>query len=172
MMNLLISLMGMYFFLITSLVNIKNKELVAKSDALSKYVYGKYGFYLTIGFLVIGLNQIILGYMIGSFAGLGLYLSGIGVIIVGLFKLREHKKIHNIGAAMQFLFFPVALLLKFISQKIYFDLAFGVITLSLAGVLALFYYKNSRYKTKHFGLVQKADIYTINIWLIITPMLL
>lgn len=169
---------GVYFLITSIIVHFIKKEYSFKKDTISKYAIGKNGIIITIGFIIIGLNQFIiswiffnLGYTIPS---IFLALSGMGVIIVSSVKTKKDNKIskaHVFGAAMQFGFFPLALIsLIAIHGGNIFTLITGAVSLILALVIGIFYSKYKRIEISNFGLIEKIDILFINAWLIVTPL--
>lgn len=180
-LNFIASLFALYFLLAFFLIQIINKQIDFKKFPLSYYALKKYGIIMTLGFFFIGFNQFLIswllfnqGYLIPS---ISLLLSGIGVCFVGTFKQEnkngEASKIHEIGAGMQFLFFPIGVIIYSIFSKDYtLSLPIGIITFLF---IFLIYYGHSKYKNnqiKHFGIIQKSNILLINSWLLLFPLII
>jgi hypothetical protein len=178
-MNLLNALafsFGVYFLIALILIHFLKGGLSIKKDTLSRYALGRWGFLITIGLLVVGVNQIIIASEFLKFnyflPSLLIGLSGIGAITVGVIKIKENStpKAHEIGAAMQFFFFPLALISYFILYKnSIFTLFVGLVTFIFFLVMVATYKKKNRIGTFNYGLIQKINILFINLWIIIIP---
>ena len=176
LMNLLAFIFAVYFLIAFTLVHLIKKEYLFKKDALSEYAVGKWGFIITIAFFVIAFNQFLLSWKFFQsnhfFPSLFLALSGLGVLIVAIVKVHKRKdellKIHDFGAAMQFIFFPLALISYFIfSRNAFFTLVIGLITFIFIFILRDANNKYDRGEISNFGLIEKINILLINSWLIV-----
>jgi len=181
---LLASLLAIYFLLSIIIVHITRKDLPFLKTPLSKYAFGKNSFWLSSGFVLVGINEIIIAYVIrDNFpASLGLSLAGLGVTIVGLIKMdalnmqSSQNIIHNIGIILQFLSFPIAVGLLSLETfnfplKIYY-LGTSLATLWLFIIIFVLYPKYEMDRVKYYGLIQKTNILLMNICLIIIPLTL
>jgi hypothetical protein len=177
-LNLAATIFSIYFFLTVIMAHLLKRECILKRDSLSRYAIGKWGFMVTSGFIFIGLSQVIISW---GFFNMGniipailIFISAIGVWIVGLFRISEKRcllLIHETGATIYFLFFSLALLYfsLFLSKNI-FTLVIGGLTLIL--LLGMKWSYPDRYKkNSKFARIQKINILFINIWLILFPII-
>jgi len=181
MINTIAVIFGIYFLVISLTLHFLKKEVSYAKTPISNYVIGKYGFLMTLAFWLIGVNQLIisynfykLNYMIPAiFIG----LAGIGVIIVGFTRVEsidklKGVKLHEIGAAMQFLFFSIAAIIYGFSNELkIFSIIIGIFTFFLLLIMAKLYIKYRRKTINNYALFQKINTFLINIWLIIIPCL-
>ena len=178
-----IALIGVVWFVVASVyLQIIRTDLNVIRDALSLYAIGKSGFILETGFYSIGITQILIAYLllknkgVNKYSVISLFLAGVGVIAVGVFPTHVEpvdslvKLPHIVGATMQFVFFPVALLvlLKDLSNSRFRRVTTlsGVITAVLFITIAVLFFVSSTIEINFFGLIEKLEIYVIDIWLI------
>lgn len=187
----LISFLCAVFFTLTIVIaHSLSDELPPLSATLSLYALEEYGFILELGFYAIGLTQLLLAFLFFKrtdakqlkFVSLFLLFAGLGVIIAATFPtLRPPASIndrlpHIIGAVMQFLFFPIAVLLLSAKMQIgnlktYTKLT-GVITVLLFITMLFLFFTPVMKDFGYFGLIEKADILIINLWLILMSFIL
>lgn len=178
---ILASILAFYFLLSIIIVHIIRKDLSVIKTPLSKYALGKKSIYLTLGFILIGCSEIIISNTLqnNTLASQNLFLAGLGVIIVGFIKMDNVNKkslqnrTHNFGVILQFLCFPIAVFLLSLTvnnllAKIY-CLATSISTLVLFFFIFGLYKKYMKNEIRYYGLMQKANILLINLWLIIAP---
>jgi len=136
---------------------------------------------MTLGFFLIGINQIILSWLLikdnNLLASVCLFLSGIGVCLVGLttheYSNGKFSKKHYLGAGMQFLFFSLGALVYSLSESSWnLSLPISIITIIFVPILFYYHKKYKYHKTSYFGLLQKLNVFLINIWLILSPLYL
>jgi hypothetical membrane protein len=156
------------------------------SDALSLYALEEHGFVLELGFYSIGLSQLLIAFLLLGYiqtkhllaCSLFLSLAGFGVIAVALFPTLpppasiNDRLPHIIGAIMQFFFFPLAALALSRNMnngtfKTYTQVT-GLITALLFVTMLVLFVLPSMKDFAYFGLIEKVDILTINLWLILT----
>jgi|GEM_PF-2085394 len=182
----LLSFVGSAFFLIVLItINILNRDLQFKKDALSKYAKGERGWLLTLGFYSIGMSQVLLSVILAnvytfSYGLLLLAVAGSGTLLVGGFKMEFPKEsirgyLHTLGAGMQFLFFPAALILmrdqfpSAITEKI--TLLVGSMT-ALFGVYIFYVFlKGTTHHLPYFGIIQKTNILLMTVWVVLISFL-
>jgi hypothetical protein len=174
LLNIFAFSFGIYFLIALIIVHLLKKEFSFKKDPLSKYANGKWGILITIGLLVVGINQIILA---SNFLKLNYFipflfltLAGLGAMIAGIIKISETNTpaAHKLGALMQFLFFPLALIsYSIFANEHLFTLSIGLITLFLLPIICMNHLKKK--KSANYGLIQKINILLINSWIIIIP---
>jgi len=179
----LIALIGVVWFVLASVyLQIIRTDLNVLRDALSLYAIGESGFILETGFYSIGTAQILISFLwlktdgINKCSIIALFLAGVGVILVGVFPTHVEpvdsmvKLPHIVGAIMQFMFFPVALLLllKDLSHNRFrrVTITVGVTTAALFFIVAILFFVSATIEIKFFGLIEKLEIYVIDIWLI------
>ncbi len=188
MINLFaLSFLGSSFFAFTvGAIHWIRKDLPAVSSALSKYALGSYGRLLTAGIYSIGFAEILLSLGLAKSSGLGLgniflMLAGVGAIVVATFKIELPKKtfggyLHDLGAEMQFLFFPFALLqleaLFFQDSLRIFTNTIAYSNLFLSLLISYLYVSKTTSLQKYFGAIQKSNILFMNVWVMVTSFLL
>lgn len=176
------SLLATYFLAAVIIIHVVRKDLALRAVPLSKYVFGKKGIYLTMGFISIGISEIIISIIIdNTLAKQNLFLAGLGVIIVGIIKMDEinrkslQNRTHNFGVILQFLCFPIAVIIfSFTNSGLNrtYNIATGFVTLALFSLIFILYKKYVKKEIYWYGLLQKINILMINLWLIITPILI
>jgi hypothetical protein len=166
---------ALYFLVASILVHFLKSDLSFFSDPLSRFAVGKFSLLLTIGFLAIGLCEILIG--INSKperpGPLFLILAGISVAIVAIVKMDVGNiitipgQIHNWAALSEFTLFPIAVFL--IAWRMergvlkMYSVFTAAITLGLMATLVVLF--NNKYMNI-FGLAQKINILAITAWLI------
>ena len=180
----LISLVCAVWFLIsTIIIHIIRNDLGFIEVALSAYAIGNGGMILESGFYSIGLSQLLIAGIlfaqadVKKAAALSILLAGLGVIVVGIFPTYIEpvdiaiRLPHIAGATMQFLFFPVALLLlnRNMSAGSFrrYTMTTGVFTAVMFFLVLLLFIVSQRVEIGFFGLVEKLNIVAINIWLLL-----
>lgn len=180
----LISLTCAVWFLIsTIIIHIIRNDLDFIEVALSTYAIGNGGMILESGFYSIGLSQLLIAGIlfaqadVKKAAALSILLAGLGVIVVGVFPTYIEpvditiRLPHIAGATMQFLFFPVALLLlnRNMSAGSFrrYTMTTGVFTAVMFFLVLLLFIVSQRVEIGFFGLVEKLNIVAINIWLLL-----
>lgn len=176
---------AVFFTAIIIFSHVVTEDLALLSDTLSRYALDKHGFVLTLGFYMIGITQLLVAFLLLKYAetkqsiaaSVFLLLSGLGVIVVAIFPTLMppatplDRLPHIIGAIMQFLFFPLAVLAlsPAITHRPYktFTHLTGVITAFLFVVMLFLFFLPSMRNFGYFGLIEKTDILIINFWLII-----
>ncbi|MFA6272320.1 MAG: DUF998 domain-containing protein [Patescibacteria group bacterium] len=180
---LLSATLAFYFFLSVIIIHIVRKDLSLEKSALSEYAIGNKGAYLTTGLILIGFSEIIIASISKDnfAASINLFLAGIGVTITGLIKMDKLGKkslrntIHNLGAILQFLFFPVAVYffssaISGSSARTYY-IATSLVTSVLGILILILHQRYVKDKIHSYGLIQKVNILIINLWLIIIPLM-
>lgn len=181
---LLSFIFAVFFTLTIIFAHLSTSSLDFLSATLSRYALEQYGYILELGFISIGLTQLLLAYLLFKYSNIKqlypvsllLFFAGTGAIIVAVFPtlLPPASLIdrlpHIIGAVMQFFFFPLALfrLLKNMDGgilKTYTRLT-GLITAVLFLVLLVLFILPSMENFAYFGLIEKVNILAINFWLI------
>ena len=179
----LIALIGVVWFVLASVyLQIIRTDLNVIRDTLSLYAIGKSGSILETGFYSIGLTQILIAFLllkndgVNNYSAISLFLAGVGVVIVGVFPTHVEpvdslvKLPHLVGATMQFILFPVALLLllKDLSDSRfrYVTTLLGIVTAALFLMIAALFFVSVTIDINFFGLIEKLEIYLIDIWLI------
>jgi len=176
------SLASALVFLLTIIsVHIVPNDLSFVQHPLSLYALGNNGAIIETGFYAIAISQVLLACIISihfrlTAGSIFLLLAGLGVLSVAIFPVQPAsadlltRLPHVIGAVMQFLFFPVALLLltkhmppsgprKYTLFTGYFTAVMFVIVLSM-------FVLKQRMEISFFGLVEKTDIVVITLWII------
>lgn len=183
-----LSFIGAVIFVIFSLiVHLLRKDLKTTRDALSKYAIGHNGWLLTLGLYSMGFAQILLSLALiktydMSLGFLLLGLAGTGILLAAFFRMELAKKksikgyLHDIGAAMEFFFFPISLLLfngVFENSNLStISTIAGYITLLFFPIIIYLYLRRSTHKTEYSGTIQKLNIFLIMAWMIFTPYVL
>ena len=108
-------LSGVYFLTVVGVLHLVRSDLNPISEPISFYRQNESSWYLTSGFLLVGAGEIVLAYLLpivlptvklpGRFL---LVLSGVGVMMLGI---QREGTVHLLGALLQAILFPVALLL-------------------------------------------------------------
>ncbi len=168
------------FGIIAIIVHLLREDLVVSKNALSRYAIGKNGWILTLGFFSLAFSELLLSVALIkeygiSAGGILLGLAGVGILLLATFKmeLTENKtingQIHNIGAGIEFLFFPISLLILSPIFENYnisiFSKIIGFITLILFFIIAFLHIKKLTNKINYFGIIQKSNIFFITFWL-------
>jgi hypothetical protein len=139
---------------------------------------------MSLGLYAIGLAEISLAVALATVFKLSpgttlLAIAGAGAVLVATFKMEYPKKtyqgyIHVIGAGMQFVAFPLALLLlatHFTTSSLH---SFTMIISSINGLLFLwiFYFTltNTTHQVPYFGLIQKINILLMSLWVLTVSM--
>jgi hypothetical protein len=158
---------ALYFLIASILIHFLRPDLGFISEPLSRYAIGDFSILLTIGFLAIGICEILVGIdckpiMLGS---IFLMLAGICMLFGAMLKMdlgstvSVHGQIHNCAALSEFTLFPIAIFL--IAAKMprgkfkKYSILTAIFTLGLMVTLVVLFYMNSM---KFFGLVQKINI--------------
>lgn len=177
---LFIFFFALFFSFSAILLSVTRPDLSFISDTLSKYAVGKNGFILETGFLCIGLAEILISFVLKKTrknkGALFLFLAGLGMFLVTSFPMDTDKIngiynfFHIFGASIQFLCFPLALI--FLKNddvfKNNFSFKIGISTLILFLIISIVYSFN--FSLKYFGLIEKMDIFLINLWLLLFPL--
>ena len=137
------------------------------SDTISMYALDRYGFVITFGFYCIGVTQLCLA--------LVLFLAGVGMFVVAIFPtLPPPASIadrfeHLFGALLQFICFPIAVVLLarklpkgFFQQYTWFT---GVGSAALIVLMLALFLIPSLEDFAYFGFIEKIDVVMINFWL-------
>lgn len=186
-----ISFLCASWFIITALlIHYSNPDYDVFSQTLSQYALGRHGKYLETGFFSIGISQTIAAYLVYSHGkqyrtvSILFLLSAAGVVLVGIFPAQSesagllNRLPHLLGATMQFMFFPGALLLlnkkgvitkpgsSNLQQYTFFT---GILTAILFLVILVMFLFGSLIHLQIFGLVEKINIAFICVWLAISP---
>jgi hypothetical membrane protein len=183
LLALLAFICAVFFTATIIFVHIATEDLTLLSDTLSRYTLDKNGFVLELGFYAIGLTQLLLACLLfghaetkPAAASVFLMLSSLGVIAVAFFPTLPppatvtERLPHILGAVMQFLCFPLAALTLAPSMNTGPRKTYTLLTGSITGllfilILGLFVLPSMR-DFSYFGLIEKVDILTINLWLI------
>ena len=186
----IISLTGGIIFAFTSIIiHPLRNDLSLRTHTISQYVIGKRGWIVTLGLYAMAVAEIALSIGImyikqTSTSTILLLFAGLGILIAAIFPVDsgDNKtvagKLHNFGAIIQFLLFPIAILLvnkNFSSPWFYYcTVLIGITTAILFIVLAyLFIYERvSGKENPNFGIIEKVDIAFIIAWVIITSKVL
>ena len=179
-----LSFIGAVIFAMSSLtVHLLRSDLKTTKDVLSKYAVGSSGWLLTIGLYSMGFSQILMSFALMNVYGISLGfqtlgLAGIGIVLVAVFKIEFSKKksirglLHNLGAGIQFLFFPISLLLLAEtfenSTLLAFSNTIGSTTLLLCLIIAYIYFGRLTDNLEYFGGIQKLNVLLITIWMVLT----
>ena len=173
--NIIALICGIYFliaFITTSIL----KKYSFKKEVLSKYALGKYSWIMFLAFLATITEEFLLGFQFiqedSVFSGLFLIIAGIGMCLVTFIRYegsKNKRKIHEIGAMIQFISFPLALLSLYIMNQDKFSLIIGSITIILATLIIPLNKEYLKGKITNYGLIQKINILLMDFWLIITP---
>lgn len=173
------------FFISIVLSHFLKLDLRFKKDALSKYALGTYGWVISIGLYSIGLVQIVLAFALVNAFGFSsgnmlLVLTGIGAMVVALCKMEHPREtfrgyVHIFGAGIQFLFFPFALLQLsgyFLGSTLY-TLTLMICSLNFlsVGFILFFFLTNTTHESRYFGLIQKTNIVSMNLWVVLVSFL-
>jgi hypothetical protein len=166
---------ALYFLCASILIHFLRVDLSFISDPMSRFAIGKFSMLLSIGFLAIGLCEILIGINSkpGRLGPLFLILAGISMAIVTIFKMdlgniiTIRGQIHNWAAESEFTCFPIAVFflawqMEHGVLKLY-SVFTAVITLGL--MVTLFVLFNNK-SMSVFGLIQKINILAIATWLI------
>ncbi|MFA6272689.1 MAG: DUF998 domain-containing protein [Patescibacteria group bacterium] len=177
------SVLASYFLFSVVLIHLIRRDLPIKQAALSEYALGKKGIFLSLGLILIGFSEIITAITSQDnfAASINLLLAGIGVTITGLIKMDKLGKkslrntIHNLGAILQFLFFPVAVYFfsSAISEspvKIYYIVT-SLVTAIFGILIFTLHPKYVKNELRFYGLIQKVNIIIINLWVIVFPLI-
>ncbi|MAG40150.1 hypothetical protein CMI41_04245 [Candidatus Pacearchaeota archaeon] len=170
-------LCAVYFFVISVLIHFVKRGYKFERDALSDAALGKKSFLMTSAFIIAGVSELIMaykfwlsGYNIPSFF---ILLTGLGVILVGIVRLRGPPMqimLHDFGAILVFLAFPIGLIsYSIITRGNYFHLVIGTLNLLLFPVICWTQKIYRDGKFKKFGLIEKLDVFLINIWIVVAP---
>jgi hypothetical protein len=187
MFNLFVlSFVGSSFFLLSiGIIHLIRADLPAASAALSRYAIGPYGGLLTTGIYSIGLAEIFLSIgLVGSqnvsLGNVLLICAGISACMVATFHIEFPQKtfkgyLHDLGAGMQFLFFPFALLqLKniFPHGPLYVFTELVVLgNFLLLLPIAYLYFTKATHQEEYFGLIQKTNIILMSVWVMVVSLL-
>jgi hypothetical protein len=178
LLNILALIISVFFFLVFIIVHLVRKDMPLLKFAYSEYVFGRMGWVVKLALILIGINEIIIAMnflLSGSnWSSLFMFLAAIGMLTLGIFDNHKPRNlitwIHSFGAAVQFLAFPIALLLTntpFNDYKI-LNQIFGCVILF---ILVLMWACNFIYKDANkSALFQKPNIIVMNIWLFLTPL--
>lgn len=173
-----IAFAGSTFFLVTLfVVHFLKRDLQIIQYPLSNYALGKHGWLLSAGLYAIGIAQILLSLSISivysfNFGNVFLIGAGLGAIIVALFKMEYPKRtiradLHNFGAGLQFLLFPLSLVLlssHFPTNLSMYTLVTGSINFILLIYIAHVFLKDTTHTTPYYGVVQKFNILCMTLW--------
>ena len=173
---------AVWFAISTIIIHIIRSDLDFIEVALSVYAIGNGGMVLESGFYSIGLSQLLIAGIlfvqadVKKIAVLSILLAGSGVIIVGIFPTYIEpvdiviRLPHIAGATMQFLFFPLALLLlnRNMSAGSFrrYTVTTGVFTAIMFFLILLLFIVSQSVEIGFFGLVEKLNIVAINAWLL------
>ena len=170
------------FIILSVLIHIINPGLNVLSFPLSLYRYSSHGYLVSISIIMIGIAELILGYLFyivlhkkNKALSILLILMGVSAIMIGIFPMdiKPNRSvqgfIHNLAAGFQFFTFP-AISMIFGLSAIKKDLR--IITLIL-GVTAIFLLPFITFTVLSetplilpvYGLLQKIYISLIVIWL-------
>ena len=174
---------AVWFTISTIIIHIIRSDLDFIEVALSTYAIGNSGMILESGFYSIGLSQLLIAGIlfvqadVKKTAAFSILLAGLGVIIVGIYPAHivpvdiSIRLPHIAGATMQFLFFPVALLLlnrnMMAGRFRRYTTTTGVFTAVLFFLILLLFIVSQRVEIGFFGLVEKLNIVVINFWLLV-----
>lgn len=170
------------FIILTFLVHFLNPGLNVLSFPLSLYRYSSYGYLFTISLIMIGIAEIILGYLVyprfpkKSIAfSILLILMGISAIITGIFSMdiepapTVHGIIHNLAAGFQFFTFPaISMIFGFSENKKnirIITLILSVTAIFLLPFISFTILSETPIVAPVYGLLQKIYISLIVIWL-------
>ncbi|MDP4011206.1 MAG: DUF998 domain-containing protein [Candidatus Roizmanbacteria bacterium] len=176
-------------FILASSISVHwfRKDLSAQKNALSEYALKEKGWILTIGLFSMGVSQVTLAifllYNLGLlYAGILFLIAGIGPIITAAFKTQPIKSktftgyMHDFGAGIEFIIFPFALLVIGSSttngylQLVSFIFSFFIMLFSL--IIIYIYLQGLTEKTTYWGVIQRINIYTITLWMLVSSYLL
>lgn len=153
------------------------------SDTISMYALDRYGFVITFGFYCIGVTQLCLALVLFNRYDQGrwkmisamLLLAGVGMFVVAIFPtLPPPASIadrfeHLFGALLQFICFPIAVVLLarklpkgFFQQYTWFT---GVGSAALIVLMLALFLIPSLEDFAYFGFIEKIDVVMINFWL-------
>lgn len=171
-----------WFIFIALMIHYIRPDLDVFVQTLSQYALGDYGAVLESGFFSIGLSQLLIAYILYKhnsklrIVSFSLILSGAGVIIVGIFPAQPVtadlllRIPHIAGATLQFVFFPIAVLIigcKF--TGVYFrryTLMTGMLTAIIFFIILFMFVFDTKVELQYFGLIEKVNIFLIAFWLL------
>ena len=175
------------FFIITAvLIHFLKRDLNVAFYPLSLYAVGKCGGILVAGLLAIGLAEMLIAISLyqktalSRLPALCLFIAGTGVITVAVFQMDYTGTrtitgaLHLLGAAVQFVSFPVAVFLysfdvKNRAMKSYSRMT-SVATFILLIAIACILIFDMTEEIGIYGLIQKTDIFFISVWLLIAAL--
>lgn len=174
-------LCALYFFIASWIVTALRKELKFKDTPLSTYAIKKGGNFITVGFFLMATNQLIVVYLLWNathyFTSFFMLLAGLGMILLASFQYNERRSlkvnIHDAGAAMQFIFFLITvILLGFASGYYWINLSSGLLLLIALLPIGRFYIKiaSGSKVVKNHGLYQRILVTMMNLWLFFAPL--
>jgi hypothetical protein len=172
--NLLSLIFVLNFLFVFIYIHIVRKDLTFSKNVLSVYALGEKGYLVKLALILVGLSEIIIAinflFNNNLFSATFMIFAGVGAIICGLFntnikKLTISESIHRIGAGMQFVFLPLAILSLFIfSEESLFFLIISIISLLFLPVVVNSY---KRDRLGSYGFIEKLNIIFINICLVV-----
>lgn len=158
------------------LVHVVRDDLSLWHTTLSIYAVGPAGWVLTLGFYAIAITQLLIAWRFyqlrQSTADLLivnlLALAAIGAVLVATFPYTV-KLPHNTGAVLQLGLFPVFLLLRvwFHRQDVLWTFSAVMAAFATIALLLLLWEGLDIFDLVSFGLVEKAEIIFIALWLLV-----
>lgn len=178
----IISLIAILLFLGASIfAHIINKEYTFSKDAISQYVHAKKGWIVTLGFLGITISQYFLAY--GLFLETTKLLPSVlivaattGALFVIVFPTDKGTikttsgQLHAIGAALEFLIIPIAILLYFqyfestILSSI--SLICGLTCSICITIITILFIQGKMKTHRQLGLIEKTLLISLTTWII------
>lgn len=183
LIRLLASTIAIYFIFISTYITLARRNLRFRNTPLSYYVFERGGAYLTLGFILIFINQTIISYLLlldgFNISSLLMFISAIGILTLGVFKSRKRKclsrNIHEVGASVFFIFFQISLTCIFVATGSYIFHLFFTVSIALSLIpLGIIHFMNRKKVDikKNHGVTQRVAIILINVWLILAPLII
>ncbi len=176
---------AVYFLVAFIVIHYLRNDLDFVVHALSIYALGKNGIIIESGFVTVGLSQLLVALLLFNnfragrlFAG-GLFLvfAGSGALIVAFFPVQPlgaelaSRLPHILGAILQFLFFPLALIMlgRYMvpGQMRSYTISTAYFTSVMFVVVFILFLLKQKMEIPVFGLLEKMDIIAITSWLVI-----
>jgi hypothetical protein len=176
--NIIASILGTIFLGVFVYIHLHRKDLNVLRNFYSYYALGGgRGYLVKISLVLIGINQVIISYNLLESGNISsavfIYLSGIGAMLPGIFdvgsKNKAKKFLHDFGAFLYFFFLPLAIF--FVSGSEPFGKYFRIIGLATF-IISQFIFTSRTGLTREEAISQKVNIFVLNLWLIIAPLVL
>jgi len=165
-----------------TLIHLLNPEMSLTTNPLSIYTFGKAGYLLRAGIIMVGFSEMIISMLLYSrnlvhrLLSLLLFFMGITALITGILTMDIGPQrtfqgtIHIYAAGVQFILFPFVSILYGLTGPVntsLFSNISGILTISIVPFITVSSLIESPIIINIYGLLQKVYILVIVLWLLI-----